>query len=175
LSLLGKLHYLELSTSVVTLFGTRREKLPAWFNTHDWGVKVNYYASQFLPSHVGLIDVAHKSFTIKVSGAARALMECLYLAPEKQELVESYELMEGLNNLKPDAVQELLEQCSSIKVKRLFLYMANKASHQWVEYIDTDKIDLGAGKRSLVPNGMYNAKYQITIPKELDKYGRKVL
>jgi hypothetical protein len=27
-------------------------------------------------------------------------MECLYLAPEKQELAECYQLMEGLNNLR---------------------------------------------------------------------------
>ena len=75
--------------------------------------------------------------------------------------------MEGLNNLRPDLVQNLLENCSSIKVKRLFLYLAEKASHGWVQHIKLDKIDLGSGKRSIVKNGVYNSKYKITVPTEL--------
>ena len=43
LSLLGKTHYLELSTKQVTLFGGSEEKLPAWFSKYDWEVKVNYF------------------------------------------------------------------------------------------------------------------------------------
>ena len=95
---------------------------------------------------------------------------CLYLTPKKQELVECYEIMEGLNNLRPKQVQELLEACTSIKVKRLFLYMAEKARHDWFKYIDLEGIDLGNGKRSLVKEGVYISKYQITVPKALENY-----
>jgi len=172
LSLLGKSHYLELSAKKVVLFGASNEKLPAWFRNYDWGVRVEYHAVKFLPPEAGLVDLEFKSFSIKVSGAARALMECLYLSPKKQNLLECYEFMEGLNNLRPDQVQNLLEQCSSVKVKRLFLYMAEKAGHSWLEYLDLDKIDLGSGKRSIVDNGVYDSKYQITIPKVLEEYGR---
>lgn len=42
-----------------------------------------------------------------------------------------FELMEGLNNLRPNQVQDLLEKCESVKVKRLFLYLAEKAGHEW--------------------------------------------
>ena len=107
-----------------------------------------------------------------VSSPARAMLECLYLAPEKQELLECFELMEGLNNLRPKVVQELLEQCTSVKVKRLFLYLADKAGHEWLQYLDLQKIDLGSGKRSLVKNGVYVAKYQITVPKELAEHDK---
>ena len=95
-------------------------------------------------------------------------MECLYLAPEKQPLLEVFELMEGLNNLRPAHVQTLLEQCRSVKVKRLFLYMSEKAEHNWFNFLDLGKIDLGKGKRSLLTNGVYVPKYQITVPKELE-------
>ena len=98
------------------------------------------------------------------------MLECLYLVPKKQELVECYEIMEGLNNLRPKQVQDLLEQCSSVKVKRLFLYMADKAQHDWFNYINLEKIDLGKGKRSLVKEGVYISKYSITIPKILAVY-----
>lgn len=168
LLLLGKAHYLELETKKAVLFGDISEKLPAWFHKHDWGVKIEYYRSSFLPSNLDMTDVELKNFSIKVSGAARALMECLYLVPKNQNLVECYELMEGLNNIKPDKIQNLLENCRSIKVKRLFLYLAEKAGHSWFRYLKTNRIDLGSGKRRIVENGVYVDEYQITVPKELE-------
>jgi len=168
LSLLGKAHYLQLSPKKVTLFGGTKEKLPTWCLKHDWGVTLDYHRSSFLPTDMGLVDVDLKTFSIKVSNAPRALMECLYLAPKHQELSECYHLMEGLNNLRPNQVQKLLEACSSIKVKRLFLYLAEKANHSWFHYLDVTKIDLGKGKRSIVKNGVYNSTYKLTLPKELE-------
>lgn len=172
LSLLGKTHYLEISQTKIVLLGSQGEKLPVWFKNRDWGVRLDYYQSSFLPSDLGLTEVEQRIFSIKVSGAARALMECLYLAPEKQELFECYELMEGLNNLRPPHVQTLLEACNSVKVKRLFMYMAEKAGHDWVDYLDLTKIDFGSGKRSLVQDGVYVSKYQITVPKALENHDK---
>jgi len=101
-------------------------------------------------------------------------MECLYLAPLKQELTECYELMEGLNNLSPKQVQTLLEICQSVKVKRLFLYMAEKAQHSWFKQLDVTKVDLGKGKRSIVKSGVLIDKYGITVPKELEEHGKNI-
>ena len=169
LSLLGKAHYLDLAVKRVIVFGTKGEKLPTWFKNYDWGVTIDYYTTSFLPSDIGLTEVELKYFSIKISDPARALMECLHLAPEKQELVECFEMMEGLNNLVPKQVQTLLEKCQSIKVNRLFLYMAEKAKHKWFQHLDLKNIDLGRGKRSIVKNGIYINKYRITIPKELEQ------
>ncbi len=172
LAYLGKSHYLEFSTKKVTVFGERKDHLPKWFVNHGWGVTINYHPTSFLPTDLGLENFEFRNFSIKISGAVRALMECLYLAPEEQDLMECLQVMEGLNNLRPNQVQALLEQCQSIKVKRLFLYMAEKVGHGWLKYLETDKIDLGKGKRSIVKNGVYNDKYQITIAKELADYGK---
>lgn len=174
LSFLGKAHYLELKTTKVVLFGGTKEGLPVWFKKYNWETKIQYYESSFLPKDLGLVDIEVKTFSIKVSGAARAMMECLYLAPKDQDLIECYELMEGLNNLSPKQVQTLLESCQSVKVKRLFLYMAEKANHTWVEYLDKEKIDLGKGKRSIVKNGAFVDKYGITVPKELEAHGKNI-
>lgn len=95
-------------------------------------------------------------------------MECLYLAPEHQPLLEVYELMEGLNNMRPTTVQKLLEACACVKVKRLFLYLADKAGHEWFNHLDITKVSLGTGKRAVVNSGVYIPKYQITVPKELE-------
>ena len=173
-ALLGKAHYLEVSTSKVVLFGGPRERLPAWFKQHPWTAEIDYHATAFLPMHKGLTDIEVNNFSIKVSEAARAMLECLYLAPEKQELMECLELMEGLNNLSPMKVQSLLENCTSVKANRLFLYLAEKAGHQWFKELDVKKIDLGKGKRSIIKNGSYVAKYEITVPKEWEANGKNV-
>ncbi len=168
LSLLGKAHYLELSTRKVQLFGAKDESLPLWFKKRDWGLSVESKMTRFLPPDLGLVEIEHKSFKVKVSSPARAVMECLYLAPKSQPLVEVYELMEGLNNLRPAIVQQLLESCTSIKVKRLFLYLADKADHEWLSYVSQENVDLGSGKRAIVSDGAYVSKYQITVPRELE-------
>jgi len=171
LSLTGSAHYLELSTKRVVLFGSKKERLPGWFQKHDWKLTVDYHASSFLPADLGMVEFQHKSFSLKVSGPARALMECLYLVPAKQNLVECYELMEGLNNLRPAQVQSLLEKCRSVKTKRLFLFMADKAGHDWFKYLNLKKVDLGSGPRKIAEQGVYDATYQLMIPRELAAHG----
>ncbi|MBK9982644.1 MAG: type IV toxin-antitoxin system AbiEi family antitoxin [Saprospiraceae bacterium] len=168
LLLQGKAHYLEMGKGKMNLFGGKDETLPAWFKSNHWDVTLDYHATSFQPAASGLTKYETNNFSIDISGPVRAMMECLYLSPTKFDLIESYQLMEGLNALRPDQVQELLESCNSVKVKRLFLYMAEKAGHLWFSKINLNNIDLGSGKRSLVKNGIYISKYQITVPKELE-------
>lgn len=167
LSLLNKGHYLELNARKVTLIGNNKERLPAWFLNFDWKEAIDYHIISMLPPESGLMELDQKYFSIKISDPIRALMECIYLADNDAALTECYEIMEGLNNLIPAKVQSLLEQCSSIKVKRLFLYFAERTGHQWFRYLHTDNVPLGEGKRSAAKNGTFITKYQITVPKEL--------
>lgn len=167
LALQGKAHYIELNTVQVWLFGGEKEKLPTWFRNYNWVPSISYKATSFLPKELGLTEFSLANFSIKVSSPARAIMECLYLAPEKFDIVECYELMENLVDLRPTLVQALLEACSSIKVKRLFLFMAERLNHSWYKHLNLSKVDLGKGKRSLVKEGVYVSKYQITVPKTL--------
>jgi len=52
----------------------------------------------------------------------------------------------------------------------MFLYMAEKAGHAWFSDLDLQIIDTGSGKREIVPNGVYDSKYQVVIPEELKNY-----
>ena len=67
-------------------------------------------------------------------------------------------------------LQQLLETTKNLKVKRMFLYMAEKAGHYWFEALDTSKIGLGTSKLQLSKNGIYISKNKITVPKELNEY-----
>jgi hypothetical protein len=100
-------------------------------------------------------------FSLTIASPKRAIFECLYLTPEKLEMMEAYQIMSGLVNLRPDMIQSLLEGCNSVKVKRLFLYMSNRASHQWAQFLDLSSVDLGQGDRSIVKNGVYDPKYKV--------------
>jgi hypothetical protein len=104
-----------------------------------------------------------KEFFVTISSPERSALEMLHLVPKNVGFSEAHYIMENLTSLRPDIVQGLLEKCRSIKVKRLFLYMADKCDHTWLPELDVSKVDLGKGKRMIIPNGQYDAKYQITV------------
>jgi hypothetical protein len=167
LSMQGLSHYLELYQKETLLFAPGGVVLPAWFTKNKWDTKLVLVHSSMLPPDIGLKDFDEKSYSVKISEPARAFMECLELAPEKFDLQEAWQIMEGLSSLIPENVMELLVQCNSVKVARLFLFLAEKAGHSWYKYISTDSLNLGKGKRSIFPGGVYNPKYQITVPANL--------
>ena len=104
---------------------------------------------------------------IRIAGLERAMLECLHLAPQQFDLVECFQVMEGLSGLRPAVVQELLRACTSVKAKRLFLYLAEQANHAWLQFVDVSQLDLGSGERSLAKGGVYVPKYNLVVPQEL--------
>ena len=93
----------------------------------------------------------------------RAVLEVIYDIPDQQSLDEAHYLIEGLTSLRPSLLQPLLEGCRSVKVKRLFLYMAEVHNHAWLRHINESGIDLGSGKREIVKGGKLNEKYNIVV------------
>lgn len=169
LSLLGVSHYIRTGKETVNLFTPKNINLPSWFRKYNWNATIDHKRTSFLPQELALVKFAVMKYSLTISSTERAFFECLYHTPDKMDLLEAYQIMSGLVNLRPKLVQNLLEECNSVKVKRLFLYMAEKANHQWFEYLKTASLDLGQGDRSIVKNGVYNSKYRITIPKEVDQ------
>jgi hypothetical protein len=167
LSMLGASHYVRTGLETIYLFSPLKTMMPSWFKKYPWIVPIEHIRSSFLPDDLGMIEQENTQLTLNMSSVERAIFECLYLAPEKMDILEAYQIMSGLVNLRPGLVQKLLEECNSIKVKRLFLYMAKKNNHQWFQFLDLSGIKLGHGERSIVKNGVYDTTYRITIPKEL--------
>lgn len=167
LALNGYSHYFKLSKESLYLFSPQRIRLPKWFTDYNWDAELHHKATSFLPRELGIKSMSVKGISVNVSSPERAMMEYLFLAPQQADLIECFQVFEGLTSLRPVLVTELLSGCSSIKVKRLFLYMAEKANHQWLQFIKMDNIDLGSGNRMITEKGVYNAKYSISIPKEL--------
>lgn len=167
-SAFGRAHFLEMGKPRLYLFGKVKEKLPAWFLNYNWGVDVVYSTSSFLPTGIAMNNLSQSDFQVSIAAPVRALLQCLYLVPQKQDLEECYQLMLGLTDLHPDKTQLLLEKCSSVKVNRLFLYLAEKSGHVWYRHLNQAKIDLGSGDREIIKEGVYNAQYRITVPQNLE-------
>jgi Transcriptional regulator, AbiEi antitoxin, Type IV TA system/Transcriptional regulator, AbiEi antitoxin N-terminal domain len=167
LSMLGFSHYIRTDAESVYLFSDLKTRLPAWFKKYSWREPINHIRTSFLPKGVGMDDYNEKPFSLTIASPERAIFECLYLTPGKLDLMETYQIMSGLVNLRPGILQKLLEGCNSIKVKRLFLYMSKKTNNQWAQFLDLSSVDFGQGDRSIVKHGVYDPKFRITIPKEL--------
>jgi hypothetical protein len=60
-----------------------------------------------------------------------AALEHLDGFPQDASFEEAAELVEGLTTPRPEALQSLLAGCTSVKVKRMFLFVADRAKHPW--------------------------------------------
>lgn len=169
-SVRGGAHYVRFGKERIFLFSPLNERLPKWFTDFDWGNSIRHIKTSILLPELGVSTYKHENIEIKVSSPERAILECLHVSPKEFDLLECYQTLEGQLTLRPDLMQKLLVECNSVRVKRLFLYMASKAKLPVIEYLDTKKIDLGNGDRSIVKNGIYDATYKISIPKELVDY-----
>lgn len=185
LELSGIQHFFHLGGGgVVWLFAGKGERLPRWFFVDDtwkkWNRKIEYIALRLfadnmvgielrkISAHIitGSVTQKHLSdYAIKVSSVERAILEVLYLVPSKQTLEEAKYLMEGLMTLRPKLLQQLLEQCFSVKVKRLFVFLADLCNLPCLQHLDLSKIYFGKGKRVIGDGGYYIPKYQLSIPK----------
>lgn len=159
----GKLHFVKVGVKK-QLFSSLGKRVPAWFTkVYGGGVGVSY--TDFLPSELGLQERKTDNFSVLVSSMERALFEMLYLVPDKVTVAEAYAIMETVQSVRVQLVQELLEKCRSIKVKRLFLCFAENAYMQWFDALDLSRVDLGSGVRKIGKNGMLYPKYNLVIPK----------
>lgn len=191
-------HYVRMSgPETIFLYGP--EVLPAWVNKlglqerfavrndamfgslrarrNALGALVDFHDEPLQPKQLadfGLQDMTWGAWDWRLlySTDERAMFEVLQDVPARESVYEADVLMQGLVNVRPARVMSLLMACTSVKVKRLFLALAERHQHQWLTHLDLAKVDLGKGKRMLAPGGKLHPKYLITLPADLDDYAR---
>lgn len=167
LELQGLSHFVPLGQQKkVLLVSDLQERLPAWFRNHQWNVDIEHRCLSLFERvpHKSATELECGGFKIIMSGRERAMMEQMRLIRSNSDLEQVYLLMEGFTTARPAVIQELLENCRSIKVKRLFLWNSEAAGHDWFKRLDLSRIDLGKGKRQIYSGGRYDNKYLITVP-----------
>ncbi len=167
LELKGYAHYGRLTGEKCFLYANSGVAVPKWFKNYTWNVEIVFKSTNLFPTELkeSFTEYLHNKLSITISAPERAALEMLYYIPSLQGFEEALHIMESLITLRPGLVQKLLENCKSVKVKRLFLYMAEKLELPWFEQIDQKIINLGSGKRVIIPNGALNKKYLITVNK----------
>lgn len=169
LELKGISHYITIGKPTAIVFSPVRPPLPKWLKQTELDMNLVEVGSKVLGSS-GIEQMDYQGQMLTVSSPERAIMECILLSPSRYDIMDVFYLMEMLTSLRSALVQQLLENCTSVKVKRMFLYMAEKAHHRWLAKLDLSRISLGSGTRSVAKGGVKVKSYDIVIPKELADY-----
>lgn len=172
LELQGFGHYLAPGGSrVVHLHGC--EPPPGWLARLPLDVRFVFHRTQSLfqsesvaPDTVRALQT-DAEWPLITSTAERAFLEMLDELPGQETFHNVDMVAEGLRTLSPRRLQKLLEDCHSIKVRRLFFWFAERHGLRWLDQIDREKVPLGSGKRMLVKGGRLDPKYLITVPEDL--------
>lgn len=168
LELQGFSHYVPMGKANLMVTDANYGTLE-WMKSDKFDLNlVNFKTSVFKSPMT--IEIKVGELHVPASSPELAFMECLHLVPKYYNYMDLYYIMEQLTALDPEIVQHTLKNTSSQKIKRMFLYMASKAGHYWVEMLDLKRIGLTTSKLQLVKDGVYNSTYRITVPKELESY-----
>jgi hypothetical protein len=186
LSLQGHEHYLRLGDAgTITLYGAERP--PAWLGKLPLAQRFEYLGKGpfDLPAMMFTVEVSEKTLSeqglgwyraapgtdaLVCSASERAMLELCDGVSDAALVYEVDALMQAMTTLRPQRVGLLLRHCRSIKAKRLFLALAERHRHAWLSHVPLDGVDLGRGKRALVPGGRLHPTYQITLPGDLDEH-----
>jgi hypothetical protein len=173
LELSGRAQYLKLKESSVILLSNKKEILPTWMKKYNWSVDLDFRVNHLFTLDLrfgeklsGFTTLEVDRSLIIIASPERAYLEFLDELPDKASYTEAKEIMENLISIRPNVIQILLESCTSLRVKRLFLHFAEKVNHPWFKKLDLKKIELGSGKRVIFQNGVLDKKYNITVPKD---------
>ena len=169
LELKGFNHYIPMGKPVLMIGHPKQQTVPDWMKENNFDMTLMFFSTEtFLKPQLSTSQV--DGLNLLVSTPEQAFFECLLLSPSQYTFMDLFYIMEQLTTIRPEIVQDLLMNTNNLKVKRLFLYMAEKAGHYWFDLLDVDKVDIGTSKHQLTKNGVYIPKYKITVPKELYDY-----
>jgi hypothetical protein len=168
----GLSHYLHMGKSpVIHFYGP--DKPPMWLRhivTAEKAVFQFHYPlipENDLPSEaITSMPWGTWDWQLRLSSPELALLEVLNDVPKEVSFDHADKLFQGMVNIRPQLMEELLQKCKNIKVKRLFFWFAGRHNHAWFQDLDSSRFDLGKGKRMLAKGGKFDKKYLITVPEE---------
>ena len=107
-----------------------------------------------------------RDWTLPMAGAEMAIMEMLCDVNDRSSFAHAAQVFEALTVLRPGVINALLAACRSIKVKRLFLFLAAHFGYPWTKRLETAGLNLGSGNRQIVKGGRLDRRFLITVPED---------
>lgn len=169
LELSGFNHFVPMGKPLLMVGHPGSQLVPDWLKSSEFEREMRFFSTEIF-SKPQFYTYTDDGFPLPVSVPEQAFLECLLLAPTHYSYMDLFYIMEQLTTFRPDVLQSLLENTSNNKVKRMFLYMAQKSGHYWFERLDKSMMNLGSAKYQLTNKGTYIPEYKITVPKELYDY-----
>jgi len=151
---------------------------PSWIKRLHATRKITVHnTSMFNNSSLGLIERPQIYYSLdwaediwqwpfKVSSNERAILELINMLPNKTSFEYVKKILRMARWMQPELLMDLLKVCRSVKVKRLLFVLSELLELEWLEELDPNEIDFGTGPRSLVPSGIFDATYNISLPKD---------
>lgn len=161
----GLSHYLSLTSENVWVGVRNKQSLPKWFKNfpdQTWLYCSNNKLSDLLDKDFTTVLVNGRE--LKASTPELAAYEVVDSIGKHISFEHAAELFQGLVNLSPRKVQSLLARSNAVRTNRIFLFLSHYHDHQWAKHLDESQIELGSGKRQVVPEGRYDERYKITVP-----------
>lgn len=192
LELQGFAHFVQQGATTVHLYGPKPP--PTWLHKLPLEAKFKYHNDRTLfgnkPIHHGLTsqswkddpnkgfiktDADHhfrspagpRGWPLTLSTPERAVLELLDEIPDDESFHHVDKIFEGLSTFVPRRLDKLLKDCTSIKVKRLFLFFASKHQHAWAKQLKPQDYELGTGNRVIAKGGRLDKQFKITVPSDL--------
>lgn len=166
LELQGGSHYMTMGKPSISLTSYEIKQLPAWVYKVSESFELKFRKSSLLSREEYFHSQVEQNLNLSMSQRELAILELI----EELDLENGFETVENYMNslmtMRSSVVQEVLRNCKSIKVKRVFLYMSEKLELPFFNELDLKKIDIGSGKRVVVKNGKLDRKYNITVDRE---------
>ncbi len=174
LVLLGFGHYLS-STKNITIHLYSQKKLPLWLDrlelpvTFIWHGTKALWSPDFLEMNNYTVEHDWREGLppVKIACPEKACLEMLMSVPNNISFEHADELMQGMTSLSPRKLEALLNFCRSVKVKRLFFWLAERQHYLWHKKLDYRDFDLGKGKRVVATGGKLDKTYLITVPEHM--------
>ncbi|GAA6173775.1 type IV toxin-antitoxin system AbiEi family antitoxin [Colwellia sp. KU-HH00111] len=160
----GISHYLAMGSETIHFNSIKAIRLPKWLFSQHWKIEVKCSKVLDQIDENDLIELAVNSQTVKASVIELAVLEMLEKVTDESSFIFAVQMFQGFTSLRPRKLQSLLERSPSMKVKRLFLFLAQYYQHPWFKRIDESKLALGSGNRQIVKGGYVDKRYLITVP-----------
>ena len=124
----------------VSLFLRKKNFVPDWLRNSPWDCEFFFKYSNLFKSNIGLTEYVHSEFPLLISSKASCFLE--FISQSTYE--ESYKFLEKNKSefltIRPSYLEELLIECNSLKVKKIFFRLALKLGLPIIKEINKEKV-----------------------------------
>lgn len=165
-------HDAILKPTVESLYGSEVDKIPDSILKGAWERKFYLFETDYFPKNLGVNRIKTRDYILRIPALERGLLEMVYNINIRLSIDTVFNYFSDLHYVDPKLFQRLLETCTSEKIKRIGLFLADESCFDYYDKINLNNIKLDLTKNidlasdDVFPNHV--AKYNIEVPGHLN-------